>query len=160
MTFIEALIHLVDPSKIHCKKRCIGIREITPGRMQVLFSDGTLAEADVVIGADGVRSSVRTYVLEGEETSAEVVSNGTANGNPAVGGTGADLNSPPSSKILRVKFTNHTAYRGLVSVEKLKNVGVKIDLSDRLHCFVGNCKASFFLSFTNLHKPLTSRFLE
>ncbi|KAL5529016.1 hypothetical protein ACEPAG_4990 [Sanghuangporus baumii] len=140
VTFIEALIHLVEPSKIHCKKRCIDIRTLPSGRMQVIFSDGTSEEADVVVGADGVRSIVRTYVLEGETASTEGVTNGSANGNPDVGGTEGDLKSPPTSKVLRVKFTNHTAYRGLVPVEKLKSLGVKIDLSDRLHCFIGDCK--------------------
>ncbi|KAL5490522.1 hypothetical protein ACEPAI_5355 [Sanghuangporus weigelae] len=140
VTFIEALIHLVDPSKIHCKKRCIGIRALPSGRVQVIFSDGTSAEADVVVGADGVRSIVRTYVLEGETAFTEGVTSGSANGNPDVGGTEGDLKAPPTSRILRVKFTNYTAYRGLVPVEKLKSLGVKIDLSDRLHCFIGDCK--------------------
>jgi FAD-dependent urate hydroxylase len=46
--------------------RCVGIDEPEPGRrgpVVVTFSDGSRAEADVVIGADGHRSFLRQYLF-------------------------------------------------------------------------------------------------
>ena len=64
--------------------------------MHLSFADGTSAEAGVVLGADGVRSVVRTYVV-GEES----------------GETEEKLG------VVRAAFTNTFAYRAFVEVEKL-----------------------------------------
>ena len=138
MVFLEALIHLIDPSRVHCNKRFTGLRVISPQRTQIFFADGTSAEADVVVGADGIRSAMRTLVVEGEEQNTNSAVNG-GNGIHEHEGE-IELEKVPRSKIIRTKFTNTTAYRGLVPVERLKSIGCKIDLRDRFHCIVGGSK--------------------
>ncbi|KAH7923897.1 FAD/NAD(P)-binding domain-containing protein [Leucogyrophana mollusca] len=66
--FLDALVGLIDPQTTHFNARCTAI---TPpsvsgsSRSVISFSDGTTAEADVIIGADGIRSVVRDAVIEG-----------------------------------------------------------------------------------------------
>ena len=60
-----------------------------------------MADADVVLGADGVRSAVRTYVVEGVE--------GYTN----------------PGRFVRVSFTNSLVYRGLVPTANIVDAGVK-----------------------------------
>src|SRR5262245_36267530 len=45
---------------IRLNARCTGVRQSAAGRAMILFADGSEAEADVVVGADGIRSAVRT----------------------------------------------------------------------------------------------------
>lgn len=49
---------------LHFGRRCIAVTE-TPERVIVDFADGTSAEGDVLVGADGQRSVVRREVLGG-----------------------------------------------------------------------------------------------
>lgn len=128
--FLDALVHLLDPSKAHFHKRCVGVKELHDSRMQISFADGMTAEADVVLGTDGVRSNVRTFVLGAEE--ANTTSENDEGGNENV------------ANVKRVAFTNTLAYRGLVPTEQAIKEGVKIDLTKRPHCFVGLDKVSPF----------------
>ena len=50
---------------IHLGKRCTSA-ETRNGTAALTFADGTTAEADVVIGCDGIRSAVRASVFGGE----------------------------------------------------------------------------------------------
>ncbi|KAK0215062.1 salicylate hydroxylase [Armillaria fumosa] len=60
--FLDAVVGLLDSSIVHFNKRCVSI--ISSETTTVIsFSDGTTHEADVVIGADGVRSVTRNYVV-------------------------------------------------------------------------------------------------
>ncbi|KAF9053712.1 FAD/NAD-P-binding domain-containing protein [Hymenopellis radicata] len=60
-TFVDAVADLLDPSTVVFNKRCVSIAE--SGSATVIhFADGTTHEADLVIGADGVRSKVRNFV--------------------------------------------------------------------------------------------------
>ena len=63
--FLEALVGLVDPDITHFKKRCTSVTQspTDPGQLVVHFSDGTSHETDIVLGADGIRSAVRNYVV-------------------------------------------------------------------------------------------------
>lgn len=136
---MEILNRLIDPSKIHFNKRCTGLRvgwDNISQRTQIIFSDGTTVEADVVLGADGIRSVVRAFVLE-KATSDIDISSSTPSGNSTLEGK--------QLQVVRVSFTNTLAYRGLVPVEQLKKVGMGIDLSTRPHCFVGSGKVVLFL---------------
>lgn len=118
-------MHLLEPTRAHFNKRCVGARQLSDGQMQITFADGTTAEADVLLGADGIRSNVRTYVI------------------------GADKAGEDSSKkdeiaeVVRVAFTNTIAYRGLVPLEQARQNGVDIDLTKRPHCIVGKDKVTF-----------------
>ncbi|KAK0436633.1 uncharacterized protein EV420DRAFT_235664 [Desarmillaria tabescens] len=60
--FLDAIVGLLDPSIVHFNKRCVSIVS-TEGTMTVNFTDGTKHEADLVIGADGIRSVTRDYVV-------------------------------------------------------------------------------------------------
>ena len=50
---------------VHLGKRCTSAETLN-GTAALTFSDGTTAEADVVIGCDGIRSAVRASVFGGE----------------------------------------------------------------------------------------------
>lgn len=63
--FLDALVRRVDLSRVHFNKRCIKVSEATNGsKVVVHFADGSTALADVVIGADGIKSAVRGAVTE------------------------------------------------------------------------------------------------
>jgi salicylate hydroxylase len=47
---------------VRLNARCIGVTQ-TPDRATMQFADGTTADADVVIGADGIRSEVRASLF-------------------------------------------------------------------------------------------------
>ncbi|PBK76907.1 salicylate hydroxylase [Armillaria solidipes] len=60
--FLDAVVGLLDTSTVHFNKRCVSIAS-TETTTVISFTDGTEHEADVVIGADGVRSVTRNYVV-------------------------------------------------------------------------------------------------
>ena len=59
------LSEAVPQASIHLGKRCTGV-EIRDGSAGLSFTDGTSAEADVVVGCDGIRSAVRANLFGGE----------------------------------------------------------------------------------------------
>ncbi|KAJ3830353.1 hypothetical protein F5880DRAFT_1516069 [Lentinula raphanica] len=61
--FLDALIALLDPSVIRFQKRCTSINISATGKHTLHFSDGTTHEADLIIGADGIRSVARRHVV-------------------------------------------------------------------------------------------------
>jgi salicylate hydroxylase len=56
----SALLSLVDD--VHLGRRCVGVTP-SAGGVTVSFADGSAVEADVVLGADGIRSTVREHLL-------------------------------------------------------------------------------------------------
>lgn len=69
-SFLDALIAFIDPKFTHFRKRCVSVLTSTTKspRQVIHFADGTTHEADVVIGGDGIKSSVRTAVTGSSET--------------------------------------------------------------------------------------------
>jgi len=63
-SFLDALVEFVDPKTTHFNKRCKSIVPSVenPSRSIIHFADGTTYEADVVIGADGIKSATRSAV--------------------------------------------------------------------------------------------------
>ncbi|KAL9110681.1 MAG: hypothetical protein Q9227_004858 [Pyrenula ochraceoflavens] len=62
--FLEALAKVVPEDVIECRKRLDSLEERGVGEKIVLkFVDGTTAEADAVIGTDGIKSRVRDIIL-------------------------------------------------------------------------------------------------
>ncbi len=55
----------LPPNTVQLNKRCVGV-ESTPRSVGLAFADGTQAEADVVIGCDGIRSAIRKRLFGGE----------------------------------------------------------------------------------------------
>ena len=62
---LRALTQLVNGSRTHCRARCVGVEE-SDGGVIARFADGQQAEAELLIGADGLHSVVRSH-LHGNE---------------------------------------------------------------------------------------------
>ena len=60
--FLDELVRGIPPQRAHFNKRLQGLEENEHG-VSLQFKDGTTATADVVIGADGVHSIVREYLV-------------------------------------------------------------------------------------------------
>ncbi|KAF9258324.1 FAD/NAD(P)-binding domain-containing protein [Marasmius fiardii PR-910] len=61
---INVLAHHVPPEHLHLGERLVGIEFESSGRPVLKFEDGQVFPADLVIGADGIKSRVRgTYIL-------------------------------------------------------------------------------------------------
>ncbi len=60
---LDAIGHAVPSGTVHLGKRCTSVAVGGDGAV-LTFADGTRVEADVVIGADGVHSTVRDAVAE------------------------------------------------------------------------------------------------
>ncbi|KAJ3503290.1 hypothetical protein NLJ89_g8499 [Agrocybe chaxingu] len=66
--FLAALEPLLDPCTTHFNKRCVSVSPTSSGRNALRFADETTFEADLVIGADGIRSTIRKAVVgEGDD---------------------------------------------------------------------------------------------
>ncbi|KAL4758587.1 uncharacterized protein BDW70DRAFT_152396 [Aspergillus foveolatus] len=62
--FLEALVKVIPPEVIECKKRLESIEERGLEEKLILtFVDGTTVEVDAVIGCDGIKSRVREIIL-------------------------------------------------------------------------------------------------
>jgi salicylate hydroxylase len=66
--FLDALVELVPSGWANFDKRLVNIEDKTAegekGSLVLNFKDGTTAEADAIIGADGIHSHTRTHVLD------------------------------------------------------------------------------------------------
>jgi 2-polyprenyl-6-methoxyphenol hydroxylase-like FAD-dependent oxidoreductase len=58
----EALYEALPPGIVHLNKKLVGLNQ-KAGRVTLSFADGTTAEADAVVGADGVHSLVREIII-------------------------------------------------------------------------------------------------
>ncbi len=58
---LSAKARALKPDVVHLNKRSIGFTE-SADRVELLFADGTSAKGDLLIGADGVKSAVRTQI--------------------------------------------------------------------------------------------------
>lgn len=59
-SLIKALASLLPSSvRSHFRMRCVGVTAAPNGRAEVRFADGSVHAADIVIGADGIKSVVR-----------------------------------------------------------------------------------------------------
>lgn len=103
--FLDELVKLLEPDRAHFGKRLDEIRENGDKSPLVLhFKDNTIAEADLIIGADGIHSTVRKYIL------------------------GADH---PAS---RPFFTGAVQYRATIPIEKAVAVLGNVDQKIGLRC--------------------------
>ena len=66
--FVNTLVGILpDNVRSHLSKRCTAVQAASDGshRAHLRFADGSTHEADVVIGADGIKSVVRTQSTPG-----------------------------------------------------------------------------------------------
>ncbi|PPQ91475.1 hypothetical protein CVT25_013732 [Psilocybe cyanescens] len=61
--FLDAVMPLLDPSITHFNKRCVSVEQSENGPQLLRFSDGTTHEADLIIGADGIKSTTRSAII-------------------------------------------------------------------------------------------------
>lgn len=110
-SFLDALVKFVDPTYTHFQKRCVSITaKGDSGGMQVIrFTDGTTAEADVVLVANGIKSSVRGLMM----------------GNT---GVKADAQNAQTNEVKGVCYSNTACYRGLVTQDRAKALGVDVSM--------------------------------
>lgn len=61
--FLEALLPLLNPHCLHLDKKCNLVTPQESGAYKLDFEDGTTHETDLVIGADGIKSTIRSSVV-------------------------------------------------------------------------------------------------
>ncbi|KAM0794820.1 hypothetical protein BDR22DRAFT_814573 [Usnea florida] len=71
--FLDELVKGVPPGCAHFNKRLISLEEKEGGGIVLHFKDGTTATADAVIGADGIHSVTREYILGDKDPSCHAV---------------------------------------------------------------------------------------
>ena len=103
--FLEELVKGVPPERTHFNKRLQSIEDKGCNGVVLHFKDGTTATADAVIGADGIHSVTREYIL-GER----------------------DLASHST-------FAGSVAYRGLVPMDKaVEKLGAEYAQNSMILC--------------------------
>ena len=75
--FLDELVKAVPAQRAHFNKRVESIEDDPEKEVVLRFKDGTVAVADAVIGADGIHSHVREYLL-GKEASQPVYAGSVA----------------------------------------------------------------------------------
>ena len=88
--FLDALVGLLPQDIAHFRKRLVKLEDPPSGPIRLVFEDGSTAEADAVMGCDGVKSTVRRLLLDKQ------------------------------SVLDDLSFSGKCAYRGLVPMAKAK----------------------------------------
>ncbi|MGD1859021.1 MAG: FAD-dependent urate hydroxylase HpxO [Leptolyngbyaceae cyanobacterium] len=57
----EIMLAAFGPDQVHLNMRCVGVKQ-DEHSATAIFEDGSMATGDVVIGADGIHSEIRSYV--------------------------------------------------------------------------------------------------
>ena len=101
MQLLDALVKFVDSDYTHFNKRCLAITSDTETKVQTMhFKDGTTAQADVVLVANGVKSTLRGMMMSEPEP------------------------ETPMDAIRGVAFSGLMNFRGLVRQENALAMGV------------------------------------
>ncbi|KAF2229933.1 salicylate hydroxylase [Viridothelium virens] len=70
MIFLRELLADVPQERMHAGKKLDKIDYNSDGSMKLRFTDGTTHECDILIGADGIRSTVRRLILGADDPAA------------------------------------------------------------------------------------------
>ena len=106
--FLDELVKGVPAGCAHFNKRLLTLEEKEGSGVVLHFKDGTTATADAVIGADGIHSVTREYILGEHDISAHAV------------------------------FAGSVAYRALVSMDKaVEKLGDKYAKNSMVLCGPG-----------------------
>lgn len=76
--YLDALLPLIDPQITHFNKRCISVSHVTSGKHILRFEDGTTHQANLIIGADGIKSVTRNFVTDDHEAKNLIFTNNVA----------------------------------------------------------------------------------
>lgn len=76
--FLDEFVKLVPQEICHFGHRVVALEELESGRIRLKFKDGTTAEADCVVGADGIHSVVRRHLLGDDPAVAPVFTGSVA----------------------------------------------------------------------------------
>ena len=126
--FLDEFVQLVPKEICHFGKRLIDLKELEGGRFRLHFKDDTTAEADCVIGADGVHSVIRKYLLKDDD--------------PAI----------------EPQFSGSVAYRGLVRMEKaIDALGARYAENSFIWCGHGGCVSIVIYEHRNILVLMISR---
>ncbi|KAI1623077.1 salicylate hydroxylase [Exophiala viscosa] len=71
--YLDEMVHLLPTEIARFGKRLKNIEQNDSGRLVMQFEDGTTAEADGVIGCDGIKSTVRQIIVGSDHPSAHPV---------------------------------------------------------------------------------------
>ncbi|KAL5499135.1 hypothetical protein ACEPAH_1653 [Sanghuangporus vaninii] len=136
--FQQCLVEHLNPNVIHAhfSKRLIGYslssKDVdTPGRITLKFKDGSEAQCDVLIGADGIRSATRHVLLE--LAAQEIEHRGT-------GGERQLAETLMSPGKLDPIWSGSVAYRALIPREKLATVNPSHRALNRMMNYTGKNK--------------------
>lgn len=134
-TFLDALVKFVDPAYTHFNKRCISISssDANPDTQIIHFTDGTTAEADVVLVANGIKSSVRELLIS--EATIDRKTSGSK-------GTIKDAETKG------VAYSNTACYRGLVRKDQAEALGVDTSMWQYPMNLIGKNKVRANLRYT------------
>lgn len=61
--FLRELLHGIPPERMHASKKLHNFDHNSDGSLTLHFADGTTHDCDILIGADGIRSTVRKFIL-------------------------------------------------------------------------------------------------
>lgn len=124
--FLDALVSFVDPAYAHFNKRCLYVTSNPETKEQTLhFKDGTTAEADIVLAANGVYSTLRDMMIADDAKA-----------------TGPD--AQPEG----MAYSNCVSYRGLVTQERAQALGVDTSMWHRTMILMGKDKVRFAPSYS------------
>ncbi|EXJ88728.1 salicylate hydroxylase [Capronia coronata CBS 617.96] len=102
--FLDEIVKLVPKEIARFGKKLKDIKEGPNGKLVMSFEDGTTAEADAVVGCDGIKSRVRQVIVGPDHPSAHPV------------------------------YTHKYAYRGLVPMDKaIGAIGEELALNSCMH---------------------------
>jgi hypothetical protein len=117
--FLQALVELVPEGWALFDKRLVNIEDQTAeegGSLVLNFKDGTTAETDVLIGADGIHSHTRDYVLD----------------------------DVPEKEEYRLQYTGAVLYRSIIPMEKVvEALGTEISQCSSLFIVDGAMVVSY-----------------
>ena len=93
---------LTKNSAIHTSKRLTSYETENTGSIVLSFADGSVAHADVLVGADGIRSATRTTLFNGLSMSVD------------------PSEAAQYKKFIEPKWSGILAYRCFVQLDKFK----------------------------------------
>lgn len=72
-SFLRELLKPLPQSVMHTSKKLVHIETSENGQLKLHFQDGSMEHADALIGADGIHSYVRRYILGSDHPAAKPV---------------------------------------------------------------------------------------